>query len=385
MKSRIRTSAAPWAGAILVAALLPLLGPASPAQAATCSSEVPEPLPPSACDDATPPDTSLEPMNPSPNSAGWTQANFASFTFAAVNTDPADTDAMRLECKLEGPTQAHDWATCQSPKTYTDLVDTVGDEAYTFTVRAYDSADRAITFDDPQTLPPPLGTADTEVSDEDATPESLSWRQDTVVPHAFIFGGPYDSTGSGWPVALKRSVKYTVAASENPVTYTCDLTGSNVPCDKGRVLLNRLTGGDHVFSVDVEDPAGNASPTTASLQFTVPFNLTRAKNWTSIKRKGTFSRDVLQTRTRGARIKFRASNIRELLLIAPSGKGYGRVRVRVGTGVWTTISLRSNKNRAQRTYVVRDNRSQLFSGQVQIEALSNKRLVQVDALAFPPG
>ena len=297
----LRRAVTPWVGVVLMAALLPLVGPASPASAEDpppCATEVPVLLPPSACDDATPPDTSLEPMSPAPNAAGWTRADTATFTFAAVTTDFNDADPMRLECKLEGPSQAHAWESCESPRTYTGLADTTGGASYTFTVRAYDQADRAIVFDDPQTPPPPFGDADVDVPDEDATPASVSWKQDTVVPRAFVVGGPYDPNGATSPVTRRPRVAFTLDASENKVSYQCDLNGTNVPCSEGRVAIKKLTGGDKVFSVMVTDQAGNQDPSLAIRLFTVPYNLSRGKKWRQVNRKGAFSNDQLMTRTR---------------------------------------------------------------------------------------
>ncbi|WP_372728952.1 hypothetical protein [Nocardioides sp.] len=386
MGSGIRRGVAPWVGVVLVSALMPLVGPASPAGAAdpVCSSEVPKPLPPSACDDATPPETSLEPLVPSPNAAGWTRTDAVTLTFAVVETDPNDTDEMRLECKLEGPSQAHDWQDCTSPRSYTGLTDTTDGSRYTFTVRAYDRSDRAIVYDNPQTPPPPFGTPDYDTPDEDATPESVSWRQDTVVPHAYVVGGPYDPNGSSSPVTEQPKATFRLTASEPDVTYDCSLNGFAVPCKEGKVPLRKLSGGDKVFTVLATDQAGNQDPSLAVKQFTVPFNLKGGRGWTQLNRKGAFKGDQLVTRTRGARVKFKASDVRGVRLIAPSGPALGKLRVRVGRSYWTYINLRSGTSRLRREYVIRGPRSVVTSGQIVIESLSNRRAVKVDALVFPP-
>src|SRR5689334_10281707 len=98
------------AGLVLVGALLPL-GLAMPSSTATagCTSEaMTGPVPPGYCDDSTPPETSLGAMTPAPNQAGWTRADTASFTFTGAFTDN-DSDTIAFECKLDGPSQAHDW------------------------------------------------------------------------------------------------------------------------------------------------------------------------------------------------------------------------------------------------------------------------------------
>ena len=380
--TRLRTTSS-WLAAVLTATLVPLLGPAAPAHADHgCTTEVPVFLPPSACDDDTPPDTTLSAMQPAPNAAGWTRAASVTFTFAAVNTDPADTDEMRMECKLEGPSQAHDWRACDSStqEQYTDLADTTGSASYTFSVRAFDNNDRNIDYDDPST---PLANED-EVADEDATPESRSWKQDTEPPVTFIFEGPYDSEGTGWPIVTKPQVTYRLDSNEDGVTYRCQLDGTTKPCDEGPVTFKGLSGGNRTLSVTATDQAGNTDPSAESEQFVVPYNLTKGRNWTKKRARGYFAGDVLQTRKAGARIKFRAQNIREFRVVAPAGPKLGKIRVRTGTGFWKTYDLSKGKATKSRYIVVRDAASPLFSGQILVESLSRGKQVRVDALVFPP-
>ncbi len=384
--SRFRTTSrvGRWSGLLLIAALLPLVGPAAaPAFAADCANEQPEPLPPSACDDATPPDTSLEPMSPAPNAGGWTKTDDVTFTFAAVNTDPADTDAMQLECKLEGPSQAHDWKACDSAaqQQYTDLADTPAGASYTFSVRAFDSVDRPWDYDDPTT---PVTNED-EVVDEDATPATATWKQDTADPVAYIFEGPYDGEGTGWPIVKKPEVSFLLDSNEDDVSYRCQLDGKQVACDEGPLTLKDLNGGNRTFTLSVTDQAGNTDESAETEQFVVPYNLTNGRNWTKKNGKGYFAGDFLQTRKAGARIKFRAQNIREFRVVAPAGAKLGKIRVRTGTGFWKTYDLSKGKTSKYRYIVVRDAASPLFSGRLMIESLSRGKPVRVDALVFPPG
>lgn len=363
-------------GAALVAVLLPVALPVAPASAEPgCLSEVPVILPPSACDDSTPPETALGAVTPQPNAQGWVKTDQVSVSFSVAPTD-GDTDQMDTECKLEGPGQSGAWAACTSPQTYTDLDDTDG-TAYTFSVRAYDSADRAIDYDDPTT---PLVNED-EVADEDATPETTTWKVDTTPPVVILKGGPYDSEGTGWPISFKRSVTYLHTASESPVDLSCQLDGSNVGCNGDSTTLNGLSGGHHVFSVSATDPAGNSDTTPELGQFTLPFNLTSGTGWTKRSGKGYFARDYLQARQRGAKVKFRARNVNEVRLLAPRGPDLGKVRIRIGDGIWHTIDL-SGKATKRRQYVVVGPSSPTFSGAIQIESASRK-LVRIDALVFP--
>ena len=77
--------------------------------------------------DTAPPDTAWESVTTAVNSRN------ASFAFTGLNGHSG------FQCKLDGPSQAHDWAECTSAKVYGDLVD----GSYSFAVRAVDVAGNA--------------------------------------------------------------------------------------------------------------------------------------------------------------------------------------------------------------------------------------------------
>jgi hypothetical protein len=384
--TRLRTTSA-WLAAALVAALVPLLGLAAPAQAAECTTEVNQTSGPPleiptgpGCDDVTPPETSIESVTPEPNSQGWLRQDQVTFAFTGAHTDD-DQDPIAFECQFFNTETAPDaWEECTSPATYSDLeetTDTVG--PYTFRVRAVDTADDGIdrTTD-------PLFPQDTDEPDFDQSPSERTVKVDTIAPAAFIFEGPYDKDGTGWPITKQPRASFLLRASEDNVTYRCLLDGQQVACDEGRLVLSGLSGGSRTLSVSVTDRAGNKDESAETAQFVVPYNLTQGKNWSRKKAKGYFARDVMQTRRTGARIKFRAKNIREFRLIAPADPAFGKIRVRTGTGFWKTYDLAKGKKTKSRYIVVRDAQSPLFSGRILIESLSRGKVVRVDALVFPP-
>lgn len=374
-------------GLALVTAVLSVVAPAMPSYAAGCQSELAVELPPSACDDVTPPETSLEPLSPTPNAQGWTRTKDVTLTFAVVSTDPDDADEMKLECKLAGPSQANaDWADCESPKTYTDLADTPDGQQYTFTVRAYDATDRNIDYDDPMT---PFTNED-EVADEDATPESLSWKQDTDPPAASIFPvnrevSPYDEDGTGWPIATRTQVTYELTADEDNVTYRCQLDGVTVPCHQGENTFSGIKGGEHILSLGVRDQAGNEDASPATKQFVMPYNLTSARGWKKVSGSGYFAGDVLQTKKYGATVKFPGRNVEQVRLMAPANAKLGKIQVRLDDWKWKTYDLSKGTRAKVRFIDLRGPNPPLFSGPIQIRNISRGKLVQVDALVFPHG
>lgn len=386
--TRLRRTSA-WLATALVAVLAPLAGPAAPAHAAECTSEdappptFPPTIPPDyGCDDVNPPDTKVTGMSPSPNDAGWTKTNDMTFEFAE-EVDDADQGPWTFMCKLTGPSQAHDWEACTSPKTYTDLADSEASD-YTFAVYAVDTDDSATPY-----TGDPFTTADDEdpakPDDDSASPSTRTWKQDTQAPNTFVFEGPYDVEGTGWPIAKQPRVSFLLEASQEqaPVTYRCNLTGVSVPCGEGRVTLTDLSGGDHVFGASTTDVAGNEDKSPATKKFVVPHNLTQGRNWTRQKGKGYFARDVMQTKRYGATIKFQARNIQEFRLIAPRGPDLGKIQIRLGDWRWQTYDLGGKATRS-RYIVVRGPNKPLFSGRILIRSISRGKPVQVDALVFPP-
>ena len=380
--TRLRTTSA-WLATALVAALVPLLGPAAPAFAADCTSEVaptmdPLPIPTGpGCDDTAPPETTIESVTPQPNAQDWIREDSVTFTFSGAHTD-ADTDPIAYECQFFTGTAPADWTACTSPATYDDLEETTT-APHTFRVRAVDTADDGIDL-----TADPFFPQDTDEPDVDQTPAERTTKVDTVAPAAFIFEGPYDKDGTGWPITKQPKASFLLDASEDDVTYRCLLDGQQVACDEGSLVLKALSGGNRTLEVSVTDRAGNSDESPETKQFVVPHNLTQGKNWSRKKGKGYFARDFLQTKRFGAALKIRARLATDIVLIAPSGPTLGKIQVRVGSHRWKTLNLGSKKASKQRHYVVRDEKS-LFSGPVRIRSISRGKPVRVDALVFPPG
>ena len=381
--TRLRSTSA-WLAAAMVAALVPLAGPAAPAFAAECTSEVaptldPLPIPTGpGCDDTTPPETTIGSASPTPNAQDWIRQNSVTFTFSGAHTDE-DQDPIAFECQFFNTATAPEaWEECTSPTTYDDLDETTT-TPYTFRVRAVDTADKNIDL-----TTDPFFPQETDQPDFDQTPAERTVKVDTVAPAAFLFEGPYDKDGTGWPITKQPKASFLLDSSEDDVTYRCLLDGQQVACDEGPLVLKNLAGGSRTLTATVTDPAGNRDESPETKQFVVPHNLTQGKNWSRKQGKGYFARDVLQTRKTGARIKFRANNIREFRLIAPADRALGKIRVRTGSGFWKTYNLAKGKQTKARYIVVRDAQSPLFSGPILIESLSRGKPVRVDALVFPP-
>jgi len=145
--------------------------------------------------------------------------NQTTATFGFTSTKPAST----FECSLDGAT----FSTCPSPKVYADL----RNGSHTVAVRAVWLA-----------LVGP--------------PAEYSWTVDLVPPQTTINSGPpAESTNAG--------ATFTFAGSE-AATFTCRLDrGGPAPCTSPTTYTG-LGDGQHTFSVQAVDRAGNSDPTPAT-------------------------------------------------------------------------------------------------------------------------
>ena len=88
---------------------------------------------------------------------------------------------------------------------------------------------------------------------------------DVVPPDTSINTGPSGTTSNTFAT-------FTFSATE-PATFTCSLDGAAPePCSSSKTYVN-LTEGDHTFTVQATDTAGNADPVPATRSWTVePYN-----------------------------------------------------------------------------------------------------------------
>lgn len=387
-----RLVALPAAG--LVAALLTTTGPVAAPAVATpgCLSEAVTDQPVTGlggekCDDEVPPvvDPTVT-VTPEPRTGQrWISSKRVTFAFSGRFTD-ADGDRLGFECQFYDSVNApSSWEPCTSPVSFQDLQET-GAVPYTFRARAVDLGDHAIDA----TATCGIGCSAPGTDREDVSaPVSTEVRVDTVAPSGAVrASGLFDEENPSWPMVRSKRLQVVLTAAgtrdRSPVAFDCTLNGAKVPCASGTTDLRRLTPGDNRFSARARDAAGNVDPTPATLQFSVPRNLTAKKGtgWKRVREGGYFANDFLQTSRRGAVVSFPARNVRELRLIAPSGPGLGKVEVKVGRGAWRTVNLAGKRYERFHVYQVRDQFEVLMSGRIQVRSkvASKQRLVRVDAV-----
>lgn len=371
--------------AVLAAAGLPLIAPAAPADAADpCLTEAsPFPLIPG-CDDAVPPETSIDSVDPAVTH-GWLASTSATIRFSGKHTD-ADKDPIGYQCQFyNSRTAPTTWQSCTSPVTYTKLEQNAA-TPYTFRVRAIDTADNGINL-----VSPIFGGTDT--ADYDATPAELTFTADNIAPSTFgvLRSDYYDEDDSAAPMVTSPLVQVRLQSSEGKsdgsATYQCRLNDKPVGCNDGITTLRVPSPGLQRFTAAAVDPAGNVDPSPVEQQFFVPRNLTLADvarsstgDWRAVRSPGAFAGEYLQAKAYGATVSFPVHNIKAIRLLAPAGPGLGKVQVRVGRGAWTTVNLASPDAQGMKIYQVREELSGMVAGPLQIRVASKNKPVRIDAV-----
>ncbi|HEU4337169.1 MAG TPA: hypothetical protein VFR45_07655, partial [Nocardioides sp.] len=310
-----------------------------------------------------------------PNGAGLVTVSSMTFTLGWQVPD-GDQGPFGLECRLTGGPQAHDWRACTSPVTYADLPDAAAG-TYVLEARAVDAGDRART---PDTSPLPPTVPDTP--DEDPTPATFTWGQDTKVPFVFVTGTSYDEITPTQPVVTGDRVPIRLNSSEAGSRFECTDNDRPVACSGGRWELPAPSAGRHRFAARSIDAAGNASAWSAPIEFFVPTNLARTRGWKKVTAAGYLRGDAVRATRRGARLVLPRTTVGELRLIAPAGPKMGKVRVRVGRRDWHVVKLAGSRAEMKQ-HVVIDRYSGIRTGRIVIESMSRKPVV-LDAVVARP-
>ncbi len=184
--------------------------------------------------DTTAPDTSIGSSPPA-----LTNSAAASFSFSG--TDVGGSGGASFQCRLDS-TQAADWASCTSPKSYASLAD----GSHKFEVRAIDVA-----------------------GNTDASPASVTWTVDTTAPDTSIGSSPPALTNSA---AASFSFSGTDTGGSGVTSFQCRLDSNQeaawASCTSPKTYAS-LTDGSHKFEVRAIDVAGNIDQSAASFSWTV--------------------------------------------------------------------------------------------------------------------
>lgn len=338
---------------------------------------------------ATPPETEITGMTPTPNSTDWVNRRTVRVTFDhsyPEGEEPPATDAdgnptpTTYECVLSGPGIETETRTdCTSPATFTGLPDTDRgdpDAVHTISVRA--------VHPDGET--------------RDQTPDSVDFRLDATAPQTYLLAAP-SLVGPRQNLLLDNTATFQYAAlnhtdeSENDPAFRCTFDGRALPCpdihgtNNGSRTLSGITPGDHRFAVAAVDQADNATRPPEAYAFHTPYNRVGLRRqvkrmWTRVAAPGHYLDDYVVTRRTGSVLSRKFRRFNEAYLIVAKGPGHGRIRVDIGNTRVRTTKLGARK--FKRTQIIKLNipGGRRITGRIKVTVISpTGRPVMIDAIA----
>jgi hypothetical protein len=190
---------------------------------------------------------------------------------------------------------------------------------------------------------------------------------DTTPPDTTITRAP-----DGYSLGRTTVVRY---AATDPGDFACTLDGLTKACGPDGLVLRGLAPGAHVVAVAARDAAENADPTPARVRFGVPYpaGMLAAPHggWTRSKDRAAYRGSVLRTSRVGAVLTRHADRAREVVLVAGTAPGAGRVAVFLRGRKLATVSLASDARRARVLLPVATLR-RATSGRLEIRTLDGK-------------
>jgi hypothetical protein len=351
------------AAAVAVLLLQPVTAPPSYAGIA-CDGPLPLPA-----DDCVAPTTKLT-ATPTAASGGTTTSRVAGFAF----TTEVPEGRVTFACRLDGPSQAHDWQDCTDPsgglfpttstgsRLYTGLA--LG--TYTFSVRATDAFPLG-----PNTEDPPKTHTWTVVEPDGSTPPDGSAPETTIT-----------SKTPRWVLAPFHGIRYR--ADEEAAGFRCTLNGAAQDCGYYQANLLGLGPRDYVFRVAAIDLAGNVDPTPALARWTVPFDdptMRTSKGWRTKRGSGHFKDTVSVSTRKGATIQLGNKGYRSAVLVVTKCPGCGSIAISLKNQHVRNVSLNAARVR-QKQVVKVGSWKKPRSGVVRVTVRSAGKEVAIDGIGF---
>ena len=200
---------------------------------------------------------------------------------------------------------------------------------------------------------------------------------DLTAPNTSITSGP---TNGGWLLATSTRLGYS--ASEAGSTFACKLDAAVKACGGTSLALSGLSQASHVFTVAAKDAAGNADASPATRTFTVPRNnttLTHSSGWAKRTASGYYLNSFSETKTKGKSLSKGVTGMRKLSLVATKNRGYGSVRVYLGTTLLKTVSLNATSLKKKQVIPIASFGS-ARSGTVKVVVYSANKTVRIEGL-----
>jgi hypothetical protein len=348
------------ASGVVLAVAAPLVtGPPSYAGIA-CGGGVPVPG-----DDCTAPSTVL---TSGPDAE--TSSRVAGFSFGVSSPEPLGVD---FACRLEGPSQAHDWRDCTDaapfghvPQTGSASYEDLALGSYTFSVRATDRFPLGPNTEDT----PVQVTWQVVASDPDPDPDPGS-------PETTITTAP-----SRWLLDPFTEVVYE--ADEPLAGAECLLDGTEKKCNQRSAVIIGMAERDHTFTVAGIDRQGDVDPTPATATWTLPSDATKLRlssEWRTKQGRGHYQDAYATTKRKGATASRASSAFRSAVLVATRCPGCGKVAISFKGTTLRKVDLDAASTRKRRLFPL-GSWAEAQRGAVTVTVLSKGKPVVVEGIGL---
>ena len=202
-------------------------------------------------------------------------------------------------------------------------------------------------------------------------------------PSTSLTSGPTEGS-----FVLSTAAQLTFSSSESGSTFTCSVDDqAGVPCDAGSLSLSGLSEQTHLLRVWARDGAGDPDASAAARRWTVPRNntaLTHGSGWTRKTGTGYYLGTYSQSTKLGATLSTTVSDMSKLALVATRGRGFGTVKVYLGSSLLKKVSLGATSTQKKRLIPIATFTSPA-SGKVKVVVATGGKTVRIEGLGVATG
>lgn len=299
-----------------------------------------------------------------------TSSRVAGFTFEVSSPETLGVD---FACKLEGPSQTHDWRDCtdtapfgQVPQTGSASYQDLALGSYTFSVRATDR----FPFG-PNTEAPPVQVSwQVVASDPDPDPDP---------------GAPETTITTAPPRWLLDPFTEIVYEADQPLAAAqCLLDGAEKKCSQRSAVIIGMAERDHTFTVAGIDREGDVDPTPATTTWTLPWDANKVRlssGWRTKKARGYYQDSYATTTKKGATASRASSAFRSAVLVATRCPGCGKVAISYKGTTLRKVNLDAASTKKRRLIPV-DSWAKAQRGSLTVTVLSKGKPVFLEGIGL---
>jgi hypothetical protein len=203
-----------------------------------------------------------------------------------------------------------------------------------------------------------------------------------VAPDTLLTSAPTDGS---FVVSRTATLAWT-STGPAVASYACTLDGRLTACGSS-LQLSGLSAGTHTFSVAARDQEGDTDATPASVHWTVPRDAAglHADRWWHLRhRSWAYDRTVTWARHRGATLRTRVRDVRQVAVVVSRARHAGVVKVLLGRHSLGRFDLSSASTRHQVLLPVATF-ARPRTGVVRVVVVSRHRTVRIEGLGAGSG